>query len=77
MCSFLVFFDKDPSDGKCQNLLQETSVYDIKAHNHIMRHPVVPGDKVLAPYEKTGYCFAPGIVLDGVEGRATGCKSLV
>ncbi|XP_041452535.1 uncharacterized protein LOC121405694 isoform X3 [Lytechinus variegatus] len=75
MRSFLVFFDKDPSGGKCQRLLQETSIYDIKAYNDAMRHPVVPGDKVLAPWEKAGYRFAPGIVLDGIEGRSTGCNA--
>lgn len=75
MRSYLVFFDKDPTGGKCQHLLQETSIYDIKAHNDTMRHPVVPGDKVLAPWEKAGYRFAPGIVLDGIEGRATGCAA--
>ncbi|XP_030843865.1 uncharacterized protein LOC586025 [Strongylocentrotus purpuratus] len=75
MRSFLVFFDKDPSGGKCQRLLQETSIYDIKALNDTMRHPVVPGDKVLAPWEKAGYRCAPGIVLDGIEGRSTGCAA--
>ncbi|XP_072165649.1 uncharacterized protein [Diadema setosum] len=75
MRSYLVFFDKDPSGGKCQHLLQETSIFDIIAYNDAMRHPIVPGDKVLGPWEKNGYRFAPGIVLEGIEGRSTGCAA--
>ncbi|XP_072045980.1 uncharacterized protein [Amphiura filiformis] len=72
---YLIEFEKDPNGGKSQHRLQETGVYDIIPHNTAMRHPIVPGDKVLAPMDDAAYCFGPGTVLEGIEGRSSGCAA--
>ncbi|XP_070537442.1 uncharacterized protein [Ptychodera flava] len=69
---FLVEFDEIPGGGKHQTRLQETAVFDIIAYDDALRHTVVPGDKVLAPWEKDGVRYGPGTVLEGVEGRLAG-----
>ena len=58
------------------SLFQETNVYDIVSHADAMRHPVIPGDRVLAPMGPGKEKYAPGIVIEGQERRgAEGNKS--
>ncbi|XP_043923364.1 uncharacterized protein LOC122798476 [Protopterus annectens] len=67
---FLIDFDK-PSIN-CENLhvsVQRTAVYDIIHHPDGMRHSIVPGDKVLAPWEPQQTRYGPGIVTSGIETR--------
>ncbi|XP_077999860.1 uncharacterized protein LOC144452613 [Glandiceps talaboti] len=69
---FLVEFDRHPDGGKHQSRLQESAIFDLIAYDDAIRHTIVPGDKVLAPWEKEGVRYGPGTVLEGVEGRAAG-----
>ncbi|XP_078663457.1 uncharacterized protein LOC144906758 isoform X1 [Branchiostoma floridae x Branchiostoma belcheri] len=63
---FMIEFDKAPT---LKSRMQETGIYDMIAHVDAFRHKIVPGDKVLAPWEETGRRFGPGTVLEGVERR--------
>ncbi|XP_035662950.1 uncharacterized protein LOC118406753 isoform X1 [Branchiostoma floridae] len=63
---FMIEFDKVPT---LKSRMQETGIYDMIAHVDAFRHKIVPGDKVLAPWEVTGQRFGPGTVLEGVERR--------
>ncbi|CAH1250088.1 C11orf16 [Branchiostoma lanceolatum] len=63
---FMIEFDKVPT---LKSRMQETGIYDMIAHLDAFRHKIVPGDKVLAPWEVTGQRFGPGSVLEGVERR--------
>ncbi|XP_072448408.1 uncharacterized protein [Chiloscyllium punctatum] len=68
---FLVEFDKpmkDPTE-KCQVSMQKTALHDIILYNEAMRHSVVSGDKVLAPWESDGSRYGPGTVSFGIETR--------
>ncbi len=71
--TFLIEFDKEPS-SKAHPVLQETAIYDIISYNDASRHSIAAGDKVLAPQGKLKFRFAPGTVLEGLEGRSSGCK---
>ncbi len=51
---------------------QETFVYDIISLDDALRHSVLPGDKVLAPWEGEGEKYGPGVVVDGQEKRDAG-----
>ncbi|KAJ8050982.1 von Willebrand factor A domain-containing protein 3A [Holothuria leucospilota] len=73
--TLLITFDRDPKGPKMQHLLQETALYGVIAYNDAMRHTITPGDKVLSPWEKEAYRLAPGIVLEGIEGRSSGCAA--
>ncbi|XP_072128681.1 uncharacterized protein C11orf16 homolog isoform X2 [Mobula birostris] len=68
---FLIEFDKSrmDQDGNCQISVQETALYDIIQYNEGMRHSVVPGDYVLAPWESDGNRYGPGKVITGIETR--------
>ncbi|XP_038072040.1 uncharacterized protein LOC119740724 isoform X2 [Patiria miniata] len=72
--TFLIEFDKEPS-SKAQPQLQETAIYDIISYNDASRHSIAAGDKVLAPQGKLQYRYAPGTVLEGLEGRSSGCAA--
>ncbi|XP_022112063.1 uncharacterized protein LOC110991156 isoform X2 [Acanthaster planci] len=72
--TFLIEFDKEPR-SKAQPQLQETAVYDIISYNDASRHSVAAGDKVLAPHGKLQFRYAPGSVLEGLEGRSSGCAA--
>ncbi|XP_072322582.1 uncharacterized protein C11orf16 homolog isoform X3 [Scyliorhinus torazame] len=68
---FLIEFDKstkDPSE-KWQVSLQKIALHDIILYNEAMRHSVVPGDKVLAPWESDQTRYGPGTVIFGIETR--------
>ncbi|XP_069770077.1 uncharacterized protein C11orf16 homolog [Narcine bancroftii] len=68
---FLIEFEKSTldQDSKCQSFVQQTAIYDIIQHNEAMRHSVVQGDKILAPWESDGVRYGPGIVVFGIETR--------
>ncbi len=48
---------------------QETHLFDIVSYTDSLRHSIVVGDKVLAPWEPEGERYAPGTVIDGQEQR--------
>nr|XP_015193976.1 PREDICTED: uncharacterized protein C11orf16 homolog isoform X1 [Lepisosteus oculatus] len=67
---FLVNFDKPALiGGKYQTSVQKTSIMDVLHYTEALRHSVVPGDKVLAPWETDLVRYGPGSVLSGVEIR--------
>ncbi|XP_071792028.1 uncharacterized protein [Asterias amurensis] len=72
--TFLIEFDKEPS-SKAHPVLQETAIYDIISYNDASRHSIAAGDKVLAPTGKLKFRFAPGTILEGLEGRSSGCAA--
>lgn len=49
---------------------QETYAYDIIHHADAMRHSIVKGDRVLAPWEPEGQRYGVGVVIDGQESRS-------
>ncbi|XP_033106629.1 uncharacterized protein LOC117108647 [Anneissia japonica] len=67
---FLIAFNEHPVGTRStKNRFQETAIVDIIKHDDGLRHPILPGDNVLAPCDKDGVCYAPGTVLEGTEGR--------
>lgn len=57
---------------------QETYIYDIVSYDDAMRHAVLTGDRVLAPWEPDGEHYGPGIVIEGQERRsASGFSSML
>ena len=48
---------------------QETYVYDIISFDDAQRHSILPGDKVLAPWEPKSSRYGPGVVVEGQEKR--------
>uniref|UniRef100_UPI00398F4D9B uncharacterized protein C11orf16 homolog n=1 Tax=Pristiophorus japonicus TaxID=55135 RepID=UPI00398F4D9B len=67
---FLIEFDKslDPS-RKWQVSVQKTALYDIIQYNEAIRHSVLLGDNVLAPWQSDGTRYGPGTVIFGIEIR--------
>ncbi|XP_005040352.1 PREDICTED: trichohyalin-like [Ficedula albicollis] len=66
--SFLIEFDQSCAPkGKVQRGWQETPVYDILHYEDARRHPLAPGDRVLAPWEAPAKRFGPGTVLRVLE----------
>lgn len=56
--------------GKFKDMVyQETWVYDIISFEDAKRHAIIPGDKVLAPWEPEGEKFCSGTVITGQEKR--------
>ncbi|XP_020369138.1 uncharacterized protein C11orf16 homolog [Rhincodon typus] len=68
---FLVEFDKSTKDPreKWQVSVQKTALHDIILYNEAMRHSVLSGDKVLAPWEPDETRYGPGTVAFGIETR--------
>ncbi|KAI1238812.1 hypothetical protein IHE44_0011902 [Lamprotornis superbus] len=65
---FLIEFDQSCAlKGKVQCDQQETPLYDILHYEDARRHPLTPGDRVLAPWEAPAKRFGPGTVLRVVE----------
>ncbi|XP_032913261.1 trichohyalin-like [Catharus ustulatus] len=65
---FLIEFDQSCAlKGKVQCGWQETPLYDILHYEDARRHPLAPGDRVLAPWEAPAKRFGPGTVLRIVE----------
>ncbi|XP_029767400.1 uncharacterized protein C11orf16 homolog [Terrapene carolina triunguis] len=68
--TFLVEFDKPPASGdKYSVCVQKTSRDDILEYVNGMRHSILPGDKVLAPWEPDLVRYGPGTILLGIETR--------
>ena len=64
---FLVEFGPNKHGDYQDSQYQETQIYDIISWTDALRHPVVPGDRVLAPNSKGKY--APALVIEGMEHR--------
>nr|XP_025045750.1 uncharacterized protein C11orf16 homolog isoform X1 [Pelodiscus sinensis] len=68
--TFLVEFDKPPVLGdKYTVCVQKTARDDILEYVNGMRHSILPGDKVLAPWEPDLVRYGPGTTLLGIETR--------
>ncbi|CAM2115491.1 unnamed protein product [Caretta caretta] len=68
--TFLVEFDKPPASGdKYSVCVQKTARDDILEYVNRMRHSILPGDKVLAPWEPDLVRYGPGTILLGIETR--------
>lgn len=66
--TFLVEFAKPPvSHGR--HPVQKTGKDDIVEYVNGMKHSLLPGDKVLAPWEPDMARYGPGTVLTGIETR--------
>ncbi|KFV50927.1 Uncharacterized protein C11orf16, partial [Tyto alba] len=67
---FLVEFAKPlVSHGKHPVCAQKTAQDDILEYVNRMKHSLLPGDKVLAPWEPDMARYGPGTVLTGIETR--------
>lgn len=63
-------FDRLMVEGSsCETVLQLTSSLDMVPHTQAHGHSLVPGDKVLAPWEPSLARYGPGSVIQGVEIR--------
>ncbi|KAM8968585.1 uncharacterized protein C11orf16 homolog isoform X1 [Sarcophilus harrisii] len=66
----LVEFEGPPSEGpKLQGTLQSTSPEDVIRCSWALKHPLLPGDKVLAPWEPQQERYGPGTMVQGLETR--------
>ena len=52
-----------------QTEYQDTYIFDIVDYLDALRHTIITGDHVLAPFEPEGERFGPGIVIEGQEKR--------
>ncbi|XP_075569419.1 uncharacterized protein C11orf16 homolog isoform X2 [Pelecanus crispus] len=67
---FLVEFAKPlVSHGRHSACVQKTAKDDIVEYVNGMKHSLLPGDKVLAPWEPDMARYGPGTVLMGIETR--------
>ncbi|CAN8214626.1 unnamed protein product [Coccothraustes coccothraustes] len=67
---FLVEFAKPlVSHGKHAVCVQKTAQGDILEYVNGMKHSLLPGDRVLAPWEPDRARYGPGTVLRGIETR--------
>ncbi|XP_055578625.1 uncharacterized protein C11orf16 homolog [Falco cherrug] len=67
---FLVEFAKPlVSRGRHPVCVQKTAKDDILEYVNGMKHSLLPGDKVLAPWEPNMARYGPGTVLTGIETR--------
>ncbi|XP_056348840.1 uncharacterized protein C11orf16 homolog [Oenanthe melanoleuca] len=67
---FLVEFAKPfVSRGRHPVCVQKTAKDDILEYVNGMKHSLLPGDRVLAPWEPDGASYGPGTVLRGIETR--------
>lgn len=55
-----------------QTEYEDVHVSDIVDYTESMRHNVILGDRVLAPWEADGGRFGPGIVAKGQKRQQTG-----
>ncbi|XP_069659901.1 uncharacterized protein C11orf16 homolog [Haliaeetus albicilla] len=68
--TFLVEFAKPHmSHGRHPVCVQRTAKDDILEYVNRMKHSLLPGDKVLAPWEPDMARYGPGTVLTGIEMR--------
>ncbi|KFV95453.1 Uncharacterized protein C11orf16, partial [Eurypyga helias] len=67
---FLVEFAKPlVSRGRHPVCVQKTAKDDILEYVNGMKHSLLPGDKVLAPWEQDMARYGPGTILTGIETR--------
>lgn len=67
---FLIEFTKPCVGGeRFPAMLQKTRACDIIQHEEALRHCIVPGDNVLAPWEPQLTRYGPGTVVLGLETR--------
>ncbi|MEE6498710.1 hypothetical protein FKM82_003210 [Ascaphus truei] len=67
---FLIGFNKPCAEGeRYQTMLQKTEVGDIVQYLDALRHCILPGDNVLAPWEPELTRYGPGTVTMGIETR--------
>ena len=66
---FLIEFGPTKHGKFKDTFYQETFVYDIVSHNDALRHAIVKGDLVLAPWQPDGEKYGPGTVIEGQESR--------
>ncbi|XP_014372699.2 uncharacterized protein C11orf16 homolog isoform X2 [Alligator sinensis] len=67
---YLIEFAKPPALGeKYPAYVQKTSKDDILEYSHGMSHCILPGDKVLAPWEPDMVRYGPGTVVPVIETR--------
>lgn len=67
---FLVEFAKPlVSRGRHPVCVQKTAKDDILEYVNGMKHSLLPGDRVLAPWEPGRARYGPGTVLTGIETR--------
>ncbi|KAM3918722.1 uncharacterized protein C11orf16 homolog [Leptodactylus fuscus] len=67
---FLIEFTKPCVEGeRFPAMLQKTRACDMIQHEEALRHCIVPGDNVLAPWEPQLSRYGPGTVLLGLETR--------
>lgn len=68
--TFLVKFAKPMAgDEEDTTHVQKTASGDILEYVNGMRHSILPGDKVLAPWEPERKRYGPGTVIRGIETR--------
>ncbi|XP_077177862.1 uncharacterized protein C11orf16 homolog isoform X2 [Paroedura picta] len=66
--TFLVEFSQ-PSATEDTTCVQPTASCDILEYVNGMRHSILPGDKVMAPWELEQKRYGPGTVILGIEHR--------
>ena len=67
---FLVEFAKPlVSRGRLPVCVQKTAKDNILEYVNGMKHSLLPGDKVLAPWEPDMARYGPGTILTGIETR--------
>ncbi len=66
---FLVEFPSSKHGEFKKTSYQETFIFDIISFDDAQRHSILPGDKVLAPWEPESLRYGPGVVVDGQEKR--------
>nr|XP_020857672.1 uncharacterized protein C11orf16 homolog isoform X1 [Phascolarctos cinereus]XP_020857673.1 uncharacterized protein C11orf16 homolog isoform X1 [Phascolarctos cinereus] len=65
-----VEFEAPHSTGpKSSGPLQSTALEDVIQHSRALEHSLLPGDKVLAPWEPKQERYGPGTVMQGLETR--------
>ena len=66
---FLVEFGPCKHGKFRETAYQETYIYDIVSQHDALRHSILVGDKVLAPWEPNSERYRPGTVIEGQEKR--------
>ncbi|ELT87367.1 hypothetical protein CAPTEDRAFT_223654 [Capitella teleta] len=66
---FLVEFGPCKHGKYLDTSYQETFIHDIVSYEDALRHAVLAGDRVLAPWEPEGERYGPGVVVEGQERR--------
>ncbi|KAJ7344445.1 hypothetical protein JRQ81_000395 [Phrynocephalus forsythii] len=68
--TFLVQFSEPSAEGEEDTIrVQRTASSDLLEYVTGMKHAILPGDKVLAPWDPGRKRYGPGTVLQGIETR--------